>query len=91
MRRITVGLITLGLGVFGDLGRPAEAGSVSRCTVSADVNLMPGVGARSSAATNSDERGSRPVDCRGRPSGPWAWPTPDDLIPQPDVDVDLNF
>ena len=79
MRRITVGLIALGFGVFGGLARPAEAGSVNRCTISADVDLMPGVAA-----------GKRPVDCRGRPSGPWAWPTPDDL-PQPDVDVDLTF
>ena len=90
MRRITVGLIALGFGVMGGLARPAEAGSVSRCTVSADVDLMPGVAPGGTAETNSDEPGRRPVDCRGRPSGPWAWPTPDD-IPQPDVDVDLNF
>ena len=79
MRRITVGLIALGLVIFGGLARPAEAGSASRCTISADVDLMTGPSA-----------GKQPVDCRGRPSGPWAWPTPDD-IPQPDVDVDLNF
>ena len=90
MRRIIVGLIALGFGVVGGLAHPAEAGSVNRCTISADVDLMPRVGAGGNAETDSEEPGNRPVDCRGRPSGPWAWPTPED-IPQPDADVDLNF
>jgi hypothetical protein len=34
--------------------------------------------------------GQPAIDCKGSPSGPWRWPTPGELVPEPDVDVDLN-
>jgi len=89
MSRITIGLIALGFGVVGGLVHPAEARLINRCNVSAQVNLMPGVGVTDNDAPDGDEDRSRPVDCRGRPSGPRHQPTFDDL-PEPEVDVYLN-
>jgi len=77
MWRIIVGLFALGIAVFGGIGRVVEVeAAVSRCHV----------------ALNADVMGlKRPIDCRGQPSGPWVWPTPDDGAPEPHVDVDVNY
>ena len=79
MRVFTVGIVALALAFFGSLINSGPAGAVSRCTISFDVNLMP----RPVAAGNA------PIDCRGRRSGPADGLTPEDLIPEIDLDVDV--
>jgi hypothetical protein len=53
-------------------------------------SLLKPANAVAASHCNVSVRSDRPVECKGDHSGPWAWPTPDELVPAPQVDVDLT-